>query len=158
MTTPNFGFPFPTLGDPPHVPAAVEALAEAVDAELFAGRTAGRSVRASNSSSTQGVIDIAPAVVLAAAPAGVYQINVAATFYRGSGGGTAVSLVIRAGGAVIVNVTTAELVDNYTRTTGWAAQHTHPGGSDLTIAATLQPNLAPITVRASSAITVHRIA
>lgn len=34
MTTPTHGFPFPTLGDVPNVPADMQALAEAVDATM----------------------------------------------------------------------------------------------------------------------------
>jgi hypothetical protein len=34
MTTPNFGLPFPVLGDRPNGPAAFQALADATDAAL----------------------------------------------------------------------------------------------------------------------------
>lgn len=34
MTTPAFGFPFPSLSDPPNVPAHMEALAESVDTSM----------------------------------------------------------------------------------------------------------------------------
>ena len=34
-TTPNYSLPFPSLSDPPNVPADLEALAEAADAELL---------------------------------------------------------------------------------------------------------------------------
>lgn len=36
MSTPNYGWPFPTLGDPPNGPAAIQALAEAIDTTVAA--------------------------------------------------------------------------------------------------------------------------
>lgn len=41
--TPNYGLPFPVLGDSPNGPAAFQALAEAVDAALFQVESDGES-------------------------------------------------------------------------------------------------------------------
>ncbi len=73
MSTPNYGLPFPVLGDVPNVPADIQALAEATDAALAGAVNAGMDQAAAPASVpgdsetpvSFGVTYAAPPVVVA---------------------------------------------------------------------------------------------
>ena len=81
MTTPNYGFPFPTLGDVPNGPEAVENLADAVDTELFRVEGAGKVRMAYISRPTTdnfaagSFINMGVNTTITAAPHGVYLLS-----------------------------------------------------------------------------------
>jgi hypothetical protein len=90
MTSPAFGFPFPSLSDVPNVPADVEALAEAVDGQLAAvAMMAGGTVSAVSSAWTaaanygeshgqSGWIDAVGGIITVPV-AGLYRLDIFAT-------------------------------------------------------------------------------
>ena len=77
MSTPTYGFPFPTLGDVPNVPADIQALAEAVDTALAAeGEVQRRGTFTGTTDSTNGILTVTAAQLgLASATGAVASVQ-----------------------------------------------------------------------------------
>jgi hypothetical protein len=75
-TTPNYGYPYPTLDDPPNVPADLQELAEAIDADLKADRDARRVPLLFTGTGTQALSGTTVYIAVSASiPAGLWLVE-----------------------------------------------------------------------------------
>lgn len=101
MSTPTYGFPFPTLGDTPNGPGAIQALAEAVDTALAdQGEHVRRGTFTASTDSTNGILTVTAAQLGLTAATGA----VASVQFSPAGGSPMLCAARTSGGNVQVIV------------------------------------------------------
>lgn len=160
MTTPTYGFPYPTLADAPNGPGAFEALAEAVDAELSRvesglGVPYHKALRGSTNTFPGGSFQsLGIAASIGAAPAGVYLLSW--NFILSSDAVRTGNLRVTVNGTTVNADARADLAA-FAQGVSGAMPHLHAAAGDLTATAAFQFPSGTATVHAGSHIALVRI-